>query len=186
MQVILKEDIQHLGYKGDVVTVKPGFGRNFLIPKNKAKLATKSALKALAEENKQAAHKIAKAKEDAEAVKIQMETIELTVFARAATDGKKIYGSINTAQIQELLAEKGFEVPKTKVILKDNIRELGTFNVLVDLHKEVKAEVALTVKAENQAEIDQLQAKAAEKAKAEAAAASNEAKNEESEEDTEA
>lgn len=147
MKIILKEDVYGLGYKDEVVTVKNGYGRNFLIPQGKAILATPSAEKMLAEELKQRAHKLAKIKADAEALaeKINAATVKL---AAKASEGGKIFGSVTSMQIAEALEQQGISVDKRAIAVKEGIKELGTTKVAVKLHREVAAELTVEVVAE--------------------------------------
>ncbi|MED9995602.1 MAG: 50S ribosomal protein L9 [Paludibacteraceae bacterium] len=147
MKIILKEDVYGLGYKDEVVTVKNGYGRNFLIPQGKAILATPSAEKMLAEELKQRAHKLAKIKADAEALaeKINAATVKLTA---KASEGGKIFGSVTSMQIAEALEQQGISVDKRAIAVKEGIKELGTTKVAVKLHREVAAELTIEVVAE--------------------------------------
>lgn len=147
MKIILKEDVYGLGYKDEVVTVKNGYGRNFLIPQGKAILATPSAEKMLAEELKQRAHKLAKIKADAEALaeKINAATVKL---AAKASEGGKIFGSVTSMQIAEALEQQGISVDKRAIAVKEGIKELGTTKVAIKLHREVAAELTVEVVAE--------------------------------------
>ena len=139
MEVILKKDVEKLGYKDDVVTVKNGFGRNYLIPKGMAILATESAKKVLAENLRQRAHKEAKVKDEASALLANIEALELKVGAKAGEKGK-IFGSVNNIQLAEALKEAGFDIERRKIQLKDDtIKELGSYEATITLHKEVKA-----------------------------------------------
>ncbi len=147
MEIILKEDVQNLGYKDDVVTVKDGYGRNFLIPQKKAVLATPSAKKMLAEDLKQRAHKLAKIKADAEALAAKVNGLSLTIGAKASTNGK-IFGSVTTIQVAEALEKAGFNVDRKVIVIKDAIKELGSYKAQLKLHKEVGAEVSIEVVAE--------------------------------------
>ena len=144
MQVILKEDVINLGYKDDIVTVKDGYGRNYLIPQGKAILATESAQKELAETLKQRAHKLAKIKADAEelAAKINGSTVQIT--AKASESGK-VFGAVTSLHIAEALEKNGISIDKRTIMLKEPIKELGSTNVTVKLHKEVSAEVTVEV-----------------------------------------
>ncbi|MBQ0057674.1 MAG: 50S ribosomal protein L9 [Bacteroidales bacterium] len=147
MKIILIEDVQNLGYKDDVVEVKNGYGRNFLIPTKKAVLATESALKQLAEKQKQQAQKMAKIKADAEALKAAIEAAgELTITVKASEEGK-VYGSVTNIQIAEALEAKGVTVER-KTIATDNIKVLGQHTVVAKLHREVSAEIVVNVVAE--------------------------------------
>ncbi len=151
MQVILKEDIHNLGYKDDVVTVKDGYGRNYLIPQGKAVIASESAKKVLAENLKQRAHKLAKIKADAEELAAKIEGLVLTMTVKTSATGT-IFGSVNTIQVAEELAKKGFEIDRKIITIKDAIKEVGTYKAVVKLHKEVIATVTLEVVAEAEAE----------------------------------
>lgn len=143
MQVILKDFVKGLGDKNDIVTVKNGYGRNYLIPQGLAVIATKSTIK-MAEENvRQAAHKQAKIKEDAEALAEKMNGLKLVIPAKAGSNGK-IFGSVTTLQIARVLADRGFDIDKRKVSAPD-IKTLGEYTATVNLHKEVAVEVAVEV-----------------------------------------
>ena len=147
MQVILKEDVINLGYKDDVVTVKDGYGRNFLIPTGKAVIASESARKVLAENLKQRAHKLAKIKTDAEALAAKLNDLTLTMGAKTSATGT-IFGSVNNIQVAEELAKKGFEIDRKTIVIKDSIKEVGTYKAIVKLHREVSAEITLEVVSE--------------------------------------
>ena len=149
MKIILKEDIQNLGYKDDVVEVKNGYGRNYLIPQKKAILATESELKQLAEKKKQQAQKMAKIKADAEALAAAITTAagELTIAVKASEEGK-IYGSVGNIQIAEALSAKGVEVER-KSISVETIKALGSYVAVAKLHREVSAEISVNVVAES-------------------------------------
>jgi large subunit ribosomal protein L9 len=121
MKIILIEDVQNLGYKDDVVEVKNGYARNFLLPTKKAILATESALKQLAEKQKQQAQKMAKIKADAEALAEAVKAAGALEFAVKASEEGKIYGSVSNAQVAEALAAKGANVEKKQIVL-DNIK----------------------------------------------------------------
>jgi large subunit ribosomal protein L9 len=147
MKIILKEDVQGLGYKDDVLTVKNGYGRNFLIPAGKAVLATESAQKVLAENLKQRAHKLAKIKADAEELAAKLNGLTISLGTKASSTGK-VFGSVTSLQIAEALDKQGLKVDKRTIVLKDAIKELGSFKVNVKLHKEVSAEITIEVVAE--------------------------------------
>ncbi len=147
MKIILKEDVQGLGYKDDVLTVKSGYGRNFLIPTGKAVLATESAQKVLAENLKQRAHKLAKIKADAEELAAKLNGLTISLGTKASSTGK-VFGSVTSLQIAETLEKQGLKVDKRTIVLKDAIKELGSFKVNVKLHKEVSAEITIEVVAE--------------------------------------
>ena len=150
MQVILKEDILNLGYKDDVVTVKDGYGRNYLIPQGKAVIATPSALKQLAETNKQRAHKLEKIKNDAIEMAAKLENVALTITTKTSSTGK-IYGSVTNIQIAEALANAGYEIDRKIIVVKDTVKEIGSYKATVKLHKEVSVEIPFEVVAEEAA-----------------------------------
>ena len=148
MKIILLEDIQNLGYKDDVVEVKNGYGRNYLLPQKKAILATESELKQLAEKQKQQAQKMAKIKADAEALAAAITAAgELTIAVKASEEGK-IYGSVGNIQIAEALGAKGVEVER-KSISVETIKALGSYVAVAKLHREVSAEISVNVVAES-------------------------------------
>jgi large subunit ribosomal protein L9 len=147
MEVILKEDILTLGYKDDVVNVKKGYARNYLIPQGKAVIASESAKKVLAENQKQRAHKLTQIKADAQAMADKMEGVSLTIGAKTSTTGT-IFGSVTNIQIAEALKQKGFEVDRKLILIKDQVKEVGTYNAVVKLHKEVSVDVPFEVVAE--------------------------------------
>jgi len=147
MEVILKQDIKNLGEKDDVVNVKPGYGRNFLIPQGFASLATPSARKVLAENLKQAAFKQDKIRKDADAIATRLEGIILSIGAKAGESGK-IFGAINTIQIADALKKQGFEVDRRKITFDSEPKFVGDYTANLNLHKEVKVKVPFTVVAE--------------------------------------
>lgn len=147
MKIILKEDISNLGYKDDVVEVKSGYGRNYLIPQGKAVIASPSALKQLAETLKQRAHKLAKIKADAEAKAASLEGVALTITAKVSATGT-IFGSVNNIQIADALAKLGHEVDRKIISIKETVKEIGTYKATVKLHKEVSVEIPFEVVAE--------------------------------------
>lgn len=144
MKIILKEDVLNLGYKDDVVEVKSGYGRNYLIPTGKAVIASESALKVLAENLKQRAHKIAKIKADAEAVAATLEGVSLTIAAKVSATGT-IFGSVGAAQVAEALEAEGHNVDRKLIVVKDTIKELGKYAATIKLHKEVSVEIPFEV-----------------------------------------
>ena len=146
MEIILKEDIAGLGYKNDIVKVKDGYGRNYLIPQGKAVIATESAKKVLAENERQRAHKLAKIKADAEALAAKLNGVKLSISAKVNEDGT-IFGGVGAAQVAEALAAKGFEIDR-KAIVAETVKQAGEYTATINLHKEVKAEVAFEVVAE--------------------------------------
>ncbi|MFG6391907.1 MAG: 50S ribosomal protein L9 [Candidatus Amulumruptor sp.] len=147
MKIILKEDINNLGYKDDVVEVKNGYGRNYLIPQGKAVIATPSALKVLAENQRQQAHKLAKIKADAEAAAEALKDVSLTIGAKASSTGT-IFGSVNNIQIAEALEKLGHNVDRKLITLKQSVKELGKYNATIRFHKEVSVEIPFEVVAE--------------------------------------
>ena len=146
MEIILKQDIDNLGNKNDIVNVRPGYANNFLIPQGKAVLATESAKKVLAENIKQQAHKEAKIRQEAEAKAAKISAIELTIAAKVS-DGAKIFGSVTAAQIAEAIAAKGVEVEKKNVNVPA-IKELGSYEASVKVYRDIKGTVKVTVVAE--------------------------------------
>ena len=147
MKIILKEDVSGLGYKDDVVEVKSGYGRNYLIPFGKAVIATPSALKVLAENQRQRAHKLAKIKADAEALAAAIADVKLTIGAKTSATGT-IFGSVNSLQIAEALEKLGHNVDRKIIVVKDAVKTLGKYTCTVKLHKEVSVEIPFEVVAE--------------------------------------
>ncbi len=148
MEIILKKDVENLGYANDVVTVRPGYANNYLIPQGYATVATPSAKKVLAENLRQRAHKDAKILADAQAKGTSISDVKITLTAKAG-ENNKIYGSVTSAQVAEALQAKGFEVDK-KAITLEPIKELGSYTAIVKLHRDVKAEVPVEVVAEQE------------------------------------
>lgn len=146
MKIILKEDVNGLGYKDDVVEVKNGYGRNYLIPTGKAVIATESALKVLAENLRQRAHKLAKIKADAEAAAAALQGLEVVIAAKAAENGA-LFGSVNAAQIAEALEKLGQNVDR-KLIEVANAKTLGQHTATIRFHRDVVAELPFVVVAE--------------------------------------
>jgi len=145
MEIILKQDVNNLGSRGDVVIVKDGYARNFLIPKGLAIMATISAKKVLAEDIKQRAHKEAKIKAEAEKIGARMNGIKLIIGAKTSSTGK-IFGSVNTIQIAEALQVQGFEVDRKNIRLQEEqIKEVGTYKAKVRLHKDIHVEIDFDV-----------------------------------------
>jgi large subunit ribosomal protein L9 len=147
MEVILKEDVTNLGFKGDLVTVKDGYGRNYLIPQKLAILATESAKKMLAEDMKQRAHKLERIKNEAQELAEKVQDITLSVGAKASTTGK-IFGAVGPIQIAEAFEKAGYAVDRKTIVLKEPVKELGSYKATLKLHKEVTVEVAFDVIAE--------------------------------------
>jgi large subunit ribosomal protein L9 len=147
MEVILNQEIEKLGYKDDIVNVKPGYARNYLIPNGLASFATEGNKKMLRENLRQQSHKLAKIKSRAEDTAKQLEQITLTLSAKTGTSGK-IFGSITSKHIADALKERGFEIERKRISIPEEIKSLGSFKAVVDLHKEVKAEIQLEVQGE--------------------------------------
>lgn len=147
MEIILKQDIKSLGEKDDIVNVKPGYGRNYLIPQGFAVLATESAKKVLAENLKQAQFKQDKIKKDAEAIAGRLEGVKLTIGAKAGESGK-IFGSVNTIQVADALKKEGFEVDRRRITFETEPKFVGEYVANLNLHKEVKVQVPFEVVAE--------------------------------------
>ena len=147
MEIILKEDIIGLGYKNDIVNVKSGYGRNFLIPTGKAVIASASAKKVLAEDLKQKAHKLAVIKDEAQKKGAKLEGVVLTITAKVSATGA-LYGSVNAATVAEELAKKGIEVDR-KIITMRDIKKVGEGEATVHFHKDVEVKVPVIVVAEN-------------------------------------
>lgn len=147
MKLILKEDVSGLGYKDDVVEVKSGYGRNYLIPTGKAVIASESALKVLAENQRQRAHKLAKIKADAEAAAAALQDVKLTIGVKTSATGT-IFGSVNALQIAEALEKLGHNIDRKIIELKENIKEVGEYKATIKLHKEVSVEIPFEVVAE--------------------------------------
>ena len=167
MEIILKEDIIGLGYKNDIVNVKSGYGRNYLIPKGKGVIASASAKKILAENLKQQAHKLAAIKAEAEKKAESLNGVALVIAAKVSATGVT-YGSVNTATVAEELKKLGIEVDR-KIITMRDIKKVGDFEALVHFHKEVEVVVPVKVVAENAPEPVAAKAAAEEAPKAETA-----------------
>ena len=148
MDIILLQDVPNLGSKDDSVVVKDGYARNYLIPQRLALLATPSAKKVLAENQKQRAHKEAKLKDEALVLAEKLKTIVITVGAKTSTTGK-IFGSVNNIQVAEALREKGFEVDRKQILIKeDSIKEIGKHIARVKFHRDVIVDFEFEVIAE--------------------------------------
>ena len=184
MEIILKEDIIGLGFKNDIVNVKSGYGRNYLIPQGKGVIASPMAKKILAENLKQQAHKLAAQKAAAEENAAVLDGVALEIAAKVSATGQ-IYGSVGAAQVAEALAKLGKEVDRKIITMKD-AKKLGDYVALVHYHKEVIVEIPVKVVAENAAELkaaaeaeEAIRAAADAKAAAAAAAEAEEAADEE-------
>ncbi|GCC52983.1 50S ribosomal protein L9 [Chryseotalea sanaruensis] len=147
MEVILKTDVAGLGYKNDVIKVKPGYANNYLIPSGIASLATDSNKRMVAENIRQMAHKAAKLKQDADALAQNIGDLTLTIGTKAGETGR-IFGAVTAIQVADALKAKGFDVDRRKVVLKESPKQLGDYSVILDLHKEVKHEIKISVVAE--------------------------------------
>lgn len=146
MEIILKEDIIGLGYKNDIVDVKSGYGRNYLIPTGKAIIASESAKKMLAEDLKQRAHKLEKIKNEAMALAEKLNAVSLKIATKVSATGV-IYGSVNSLQLADELKKLGFDIDRKTIVVKD-VKEVGSYTAVVRLHKEVSAEIPFEVVAE--------------------------------------
>ena len=147
IKLILKESIHALGEAGDLVSVKPGYARNYLIPQGKAILATESRVKELEHHKRVVSEKVAREMKDLRVLKDHLEALTLEVSARAGEEGK-LFGSVTSARIGELLAEKGFEIDRRRIELREPIKEIGEHAVPIKLHREIVASVKLAVRAE--------------------------------------
>lgn len=147
MEIILKEDIAKLGYKNDLIKVKDGYARNYLIPQGFAVEATASNKKVLAENLKQVAHKAEKIKTAAEALAASIGELTLEIPAKVGETGK-IFGSVTNTQVSDALKAKGFDVDRKKISFNADVKMVGEYKALIDLHKEVKHEITIKVVAE--------------------------------------
>ncbi|PRY04960.1 LSU ribosomal protein L9P [Pontibacter ummariensis] len=147
MEVILKEDVKNLGYKNDIVEVKPGYGRNYLIPQGLAVIADKSSKKVVAENIRQAAHKAEKVKADAQELANSIGDITLEIPAKVGETGK-IFGSVTTLQLSDALKAKGFDVDRKRISFDQDVKTAGEYTATLNLHKEVKHQIRFNVVAE--------------------------------------
>lgn len=147
MDIILKEDVANVGLKDDIVTVKPGYGRNYLIPRGIATLATESARKVHAENQRQRAHKEAKMRDQATALAEKLDGVKLTIGAKTSSSGK-IFGSVNNIQIAEMLEKDGFTIDRKDITIKDQVKEVGTYSAVIKLYRDVKATIEFEVVSE--------------------------------------
>lgn len=152
MQVILKEDVLNLGYKDDIVTVADGYGRNFLIPRGMAVIATDSAKKVLAENLRQRKHKLEAIKKEAESKAAKLANVKLTLKAKTSKFGV-IFGSVTAIQIADELQKMGYDVDRKIIYIKGAIKEVGEYVCQVRLHREVQVEIPITVESENHEQI---------------------------------
>jgi len=148
MEVILKSNIEKLGAKDEVVSVKPGYARNYLIPRGYAIAATESAKKMLTENLKQRAHKETKILAEAQSLAEKLAALEVKIGTKASETGK-IFGSVNTIQLAEALAKAGHNIDRKSIsISEEHIKSLGAYEAKIKLHKEVSAVVKFEVVAE--------------------------------------
>ncbi len=147
MKVILKENVASLGYKDDIVEVKDGYGRNYLIPQGKAIIASNAAVKQLEENQRQRAHKLAKIKQEAEDLVKSLEGLRLTIGAKTSSTGT-VFGSVNALQIAEALLKEGHEIDRKIIFLKEPVKEVGVYSATIKPHKEVSCEIEFEVVAE--------------------------------------
>ena len=147
VKLILTDAVASLGEAGDLVDVKVGFARNYLLPKRKAILATESKVRELDHHKRVVMGKVAKEMKSLEAVRDRLQSTALEIAARVGDEGR-LFGSVTAAQIAELLAEKGFEIERRRIALEAPIKEAGEHRVSIRLHRDVIAEVALTVRPE--------------------------------------
>jgi large subunit ribosomal protein L9 len=144
MQIILLEDVINLGYKDDIVTVKNGYGRNYLIPEKKAIIASESAKKVLAENLRQRAHKLEKIKANAQSLATKLDGVSLTIGAKTSSTGT-IFGSVTNIQLADELLKKGFEVDRKLILIKEPVKEVGNYKAVVKLHKDILVEIPFEV-----------------------------------------
>lgn len=144
MEVILKDDVKGLGFKNDTITVKPGYGRNYLIPQGIAVMADKSNKKIVAENIRQASHKAEKVRLDAQAIADQIGDTPVELRAKVGESGK-IFGAVTTTQLSDALRAKGIEVDRKKISFDQEVKTAGEYTASVALHKEVKHTVRFTV-----------------------------------------
>lgn len=147
VKLILREAVHSLGEAGDLVQVKVGYARNYLLPKGKAVLATEAKVRELEHHRRVVMEKVAKEMKDLEALRDRLQSVALAVSARASEEGR-LFGSVTAAQIAELLAEKGFEIDRRKIALDEPIKEVGEHGVPIRLHRDITAEVKIAVSPE--------------------------------------
>lgn len=148
MKIILKEDVPNLGFKNEVVEVKPGYGRNFLIPKGIAVIANESSLKVLAENLRQQEHKLAVIKEKAQALANKLEGAKVEISVKTSVNGT-IYGSVSASMIADNLESQGFEINRKMLQVPGSIKEVGEYVAKIRLHKDITVEVPVIVVSEN-------------------------------------
>jgi large subunit ribosomal protein L9 len=146
VKLILREDVPKLGHAGEVVSVKPGYARNFLLPQGKAALASEAKVKELEHHRRLISEKVARELKDLSAARDRLEQLELAVEAQAGEEGR-LFGSVTAIQIAELIGEKGIEIDRRRIDLAEPIKEVGEHTVPIRLHREVIANVRLKVTA---------------------------------------
>jgi len=151
MQVILSEDVRHLGEVGDVVKVKPGYARNYLLPRGLAVMANARQLKRLDHERRVIESRVSKLRAGAQGEADKLSKVELTI-SKAAGESDKLFGSVTAMEIEALLRERGFDVDRRKILLEENIKQLGDFEVDIKLHRDVKATIVVRVVARAEAD----------------------------------
>ncbi len=145
MKIILKQEVQNLGQKDDVIVVRDGYANNFLIPRGLATVATESAIKSLNENKKQQAHKEERFRNEALELAEKIKNKEYKIGAKTSATGK-IFGSVNSIQLAEALTKKGFEIDRKQIVInEDHIKEVGTYKAIVKLYKDIKAEFEFEV-----------------------------------------
>jgi large subunit ribosomal protein L9 len=147
MKIILRQDVKKLGYKDDIITVKDGYGRNYLIPQGMASLATPVAIKVLNEEIKQRSFKQEKLKKDAASISEKLKDVSVTLKAKTGTSGK-IFGAVTTLQVANALKDQGFEVDRRKIVFNEDIKNIGEYKATLNLHKDVSVEIGVNVEKE--------------------------------------
>ena len=146
IQVILREDVVHVGHLGDVVSVKPGFARNFLLPRGLAVVASDRQKNRVEHEKKVLESRMAKLKASADSLKARLDAVSLSI-TKAAGENEKLFGSVTAMDIEALLKDKGFEITRKQISMSDHIKSLGTHEVPVKLHRDVTATVKVVVSA---------------------------------------
>ncbi len=148
MKIILKETLKNLGAQGDIVNVKDGYANNFLFPKGFAIMATSSNIKMHEENNRQGALKRAKMKDDAQSISERLKDMSLTILMKAGSNDK-IFGSVTPLQISQVLKTKGFDIDRRKIELVGDIKTLGTYSAIINLHRDVAVNITVEVVAES-------------------------------------
>ncbi len=144
MKLILKQDVEKLGSAGEIVTVKDGFGRNFLVPQGLAVFATPGAIRAAEEETRQKSRKAEATIAQAEELASQLQNVTLTVTAKAGEDGK-LFGTVTNQNLADMLTEKGFDIDRRKINLDSDVKHLGEFSATIDLHHDIKGHIKFWV-----------------------------------------